>query len=304
MHIYTVTFEKYPNLVKIGYSIAPNRRLQELSRSHGAYTKVSVYGGSLAKHAERILHKKLGKWNVPVNGDGGTEFFNNQFCEEAFKQVLDVCELKQDKHFNITCPLLDHLEQRTNQILIQKVSSRRVHREVVRHKGKFNKNKLSHRLDKFVCDLEKALNTTKTCTEPSGVYYEGRNDRAWLSLNFYGDVGHIFGAIPLIYDCEVGASSEYINVYNGGSTHYDNGTVEVESWSIRRRESFSHIVDSVAQSQSEDIKEILMKYKHRVNSLLEHLEGYNSPVYDTEYRKLEECTTFVPLINVDKIGGI
>ena len=66
MYIYAVSFKKHPDLVKIGFSTVPKQRLNQLVSVHGKRIKTQVYRGALAKHAERILHKKLKAFNVVI----------------------------------------------------------------------------------------------------------------------------------------------------------------------------------------------------------------------------------------------
>ena len=74
MFLYCVQFKNRNDLVKIGVSKHPSKRLLDLSKVHGEVLKYKLYRGELYKNAERILHKKLEDYSVTIDGDGGTEF--------------------------------------------------------------------------------------------------------------------------------------------------------------------------------------------------------------------------------------
>ena len=59
MFLYCVQFKNRNDLVKIGISKCPNRRMLGLSKVHGEVVKYKLYHGEMYKNAERILHKKL-----------------------------------------------------------------------------------------------------------------------------------------------------------------------------------------------------------------------------------------------------
>lgn len=77
MYLYLLKFSKYPDLVKIGISKSMDTRIKVLKPFHGNCTVIRIY--QVGKHTaklERLLHSVLTPYNVKVDGEGGSEFFN------------------------------------------------------------------------------------------------------------------------------------------------------------------------------------------------------------------------------------
>ena len=299
MYIYAVSFKKHPDLVKIGFSTVPRQRLNQLVTVHGKRIKTQVYRGVLAKHAERILHKKLKAFNVIVDGDGGTEFFHRTLCKETFKSVVDLCELKLDLGFSEKCPLLKRLQAKSIEDCKAVVKTFEVGREKVRFSGKFNKQKLSKELKAFTDKLSFVLDNNGVTTEPCMVYSNNREDRARLRLIFEKGTRDVFGTIPLIYDIDVGGDANYLSVWQGGWFCGNCKEVPNESWSILRKEVFSHNIDSVANKVDQETRDILLRYKNTVNNLLSRFPDYSKPVYGVKFKQILYGTKFVSVLNVD-----
>lgn len=299
MNIYVVSFKKHPDLVKIGFSKIPKQRLTQLARTHGKRIKTQVYRGTLAKHAERILHNKLKAWNVPVEGDGGTEFFKNTFCKETFKSVIDMCELTLDRGFSETCPLIKHLRAKKTEDIVKVLSVCEVKKDVVRFKGSFNKQKLSKALLDFTDKLSVVLEKTCVTAKPASVYSNNRSDRERLELTFAGSTSEVFGGLPMIYDINVGGDASNLGIWMGGSQHYEQDKIVEDNWSILRQDVFSNNIDGIVKKVDRETKDILLKYKNTVNGLLCRFNGYDKPVYGVKFKQLPYGTKFVHVLNID-----
>ena len=106
-YLYFIKFSKRCGLVKIGITTNLKSRVDTLIRHHGSIYDISVYDGLCYKECEKILHKKLLGYNVTVDGDGGTEFFDcygiDNFKSEIslLLGVLNMKEVDKEKVNNI-----------------------------------------------------------------------------------------------------------------------------------------------------------------------------------------------------------
>lgn len=119
-YLYFIKFSKRCGLVKIGITTNLKSRVDTLIRHHGSIDDISVYDGLCYKECEKILHKKLLGYNVPVGGDGGTEFFDC-FGIDKFKSeisilldILNMKEVSREKVDNIVITPKPSIKDKTN----------------------------------------------------------------------------------------------------------------------------------------------------------------------------------------------
>lgn len=92
MFLYTLSFEKYQDLYKIGVSTNLASRIKELEKFHGKCTPIRVFNlGTHYKKAEQLIHSLLDADRVLVNGEGKTEFFKKDNIESVVDSIVDIC---------------------------------------------------------------------------------------------------------------------------------------------------------------------------------------------------------------------
>lgn len=92
MYLYVVKYHDYPDIVKIGISIDPKSRLSGLKLIHGKVEMLNVYQiGKHYKRLEKLIHVMFDEVNVPIEGDGGTEFFKTS-CLNKVYQLIAACD--------------------------------------------------------------------------------------------------------------------------------------------------------------------------------------------------------------------
>lgn len=107
MYLYIVNFDRYKDLIKIGISKSFKKRFIDLKRIYGPISQVKIYEGKMYRYAEQILHYRLREHNVRLEFDGGSEFFQFQYDDSFFDEILSPCDMKR-----IEYNLLDRTQEK------------------------------------------------------------------------------------------------------------------------------------------------------------------------------------------------
>ena len=120
-YIYVAEFKNLPDVIKVGISVNPVKRLKHLARDYGKVKGSSdiLYMPKSYKQSEKLIHQLLTEYKeTRLIGDGNTEFFTTKSLDKLNTFVETLSNVEEDfEHWRLEDFMVEVEKRRKNMSL-------------------------------------------------------------------------------------------------------------------------------------------------------------------------------------------